>query len=810
MIPIFLLLILIGGLTAQGRIYNNSSVAIPDDNVGMLDNPAANGFTNGVVLSTLWHRNEANWEDNYSVIFNLEGLGYSIDVTEDENYKHAIYWGTNLGDSKLLKNIYLGGNWNWGNSDFEDGNFKLGTIMRPHPFFSLGATADFIYDAVNDDYLDPDYRFGLGIRPFLKSKLYDKIEMYADIGYYDLNRDDPLADEDRGITSPTLGANFRLAEGLKLGGSYDIENEITSINFSLSVDGFTAGTRTEINDDTNYGYEYISFHEKYIPSLFIKNNSKAYKLNMSKAITDAHDASTIGPFIFVDSKSMTMREFKDKLEMIAQDETIGAILLMNPNFPASMARKQELADYLNKFKKDTDKEIIAYFDNISNSGYFFAASCVDKVYLNKMGGIDLKGISINSPYFKGLLDTLGIEFTNLRSHPYKTAGNMLTEKSMTAAERESYTHVFGDLYGEMVKGIEDGRGGFIQCVIDRIDEGPYFDAKRCKELGLVDDIIYQSELEKTIKAQMKYSSFTSESNERLSTEWVIDSTSKIMVINATGNIIMGKGKPGKNIGSDSYAKAIEKARKDPTVKAIVLRVDSGGGSAQASDIIAHEVKLCNEGKNKKPVVVSMCGVAASGGYYISAYADKIYAEPTTITGSIGVIGMLPNFDGLYDKLHINWSNIKFGKNSDLGNTSRKMTEDEKDLLRSMIENTYDIFIDVVAEGRSIDNEEVRKIAQGRIWTGNQALKNGLIDELGSLEDAITEAAKLAGIKNEIELASYPSNKDGIRIEFDMPEFSLFGMNVPKGLKKVTNTFEMLNQYQDEKVLYLTPVDFEIE
>ncbi len=803
-LPVVWMLLLTIGLFAQSNVYSNSSVAIPDTQVGLLENPAAAGLNKGAMFSAFWHRQEDEWIDDYSLVFDLDGMGYSMNVVEEDNYFHALHWGGNMGNLSILRNVYLGFQWDWNNDEFEDGNYKIGTIIRPTRMFSLGATANFLKDIVNDEYLDPDFQFGIGIRPFIKSPMYDKVELYADAGYYDLNRDDPLAEEDRTISSPTVGANFVVAEGLKLGGSYNMETETTNVQFSLSLGDVTFGTRTEINEDTNYGYEFVSFHERDIPSIFEKNGSKAYKMKLNEPLVDSQSAMKIGPFSLVDSKGMTMTQFKNKLKLLAQDETIGAVLFMNPNFPSSIARKQEVIEYLKEFKEETGKELIAYYDNISNTGYYFSATVMDKIYLNKMGGIDLRGIAITTPYFKGLLDKVGVEFTNLRSHPYKTAGNNLTENEMTDAEREAYDAVFGVIFQEMVAGIESGRTVLSECTLEMIDNGPYFDAAKCKEIGLVDDIMYESELYKYLKDNHKCTKITKESNKRMDTEWTYKTTSKIKVINASGNIIMGKGKPGANIGSLSYAKAIAAARKDPEVEAIVLRVDSGGGSAQASDIIAHEIKLCKEGKNKKPVVVSMCGAAASGGYYISAYADKIYAEPTTITGSIGVIGLLPNFEGLYDKLDINWSQIKFGKNSDLGSTHRKMTEEEKKLFKDMIEHTYDIFIDVVADGRGMDKEVVKSLAQGRIWSGKQALENGLVDELGNLEDAIAYAAELAKIKDEVVISEYPSYDSGLTISVDMPEFSPFGMEMTKGLNTVKETYDTLKQFDGEKVLYFMP------
>ena len=229
---------------------------------------------------------------------------------------------------------------------------------------------------------------------------------------------------------------------------------------------------------------------------------------------------------------------------------------------------------------------------------------------------------------------------------------------------------------------------------------------------------------------------------------------KIALIYAVGNIHSGEGVPGKSIGSVTTAKAIKQAREDRRVKGIIIRVDSGGGSALASDVIGREVELCKTGKNKKPVIVSMGGVAASGGYYIAAKADKIIAQPSTITGSIGVIGIYPVFERLYEKIHVNWDTVKRGKNADLGSTHRQPTAKEKKIGEESIQHFYDRFITLVAEGRNMSKDEVHKIAQGRVWTGKQAFEHGLVDALGGMDLAVKEMKKMADLKHEVKLVEF--------------------------------------------------------
>ena len=220
-----------------------------------------------------------------------------------------------------------------------------------------------------------------------------------------------------------------------------------------------------------------------------------------------------------------------------------------------------------------------------------------------------------------------------------------------------------------------------------------------------------------------------------------------------------------HIGSESLAQAIREAREDNSIEGIILRVDSPGGSALASDVIAREIDLCRKGYQAKPVVVSMSGVAASGGYYISCLADKIIAHPVTITGSIGVIGLTVNLEELFEKIKVNWSTVKTGKHADLGALHRPMSEEEKDIIRKRITDVYNRFTEIVAQGRDLDIDEVNRIAQGRVWSGQEAEKLGLIDEIGGYRKAIEVLKEIASINRDVELIAFPQRM-GIPLSLD--------------------------------------------
>jgi protease-4 len=601
--------------------------------------------------------------------------------------------------------------------------------------------------------------------------------------------------------------------GLKLGGTYNLENETAGIQFSLHGKNTAIGSRVYMPDTDsnldNYNYNFITQNSKNFRQLTCAKPAQAfYSLKIKNTVVDQKTSNKIGPFVFVTGKETSMLSLLREIEKVNKQDNIGGILFRNVEFTASFAHRQELVDAL-KESKAKGKKIVFYFDNISNGNYAFAAALADKIYLNYQGTVDLRGMALNSPYFKELADTLGVDFISYQSHKYKSAFNMFTEKQMTPEERVALTSFLSDLYAEFVKMIDNGRGSKLAKPVQQmIDEGPYFDPEESVKLGLVDELIYESELSAKLKKDFGFNGKADRFDDLIAYDWSQPAVTKVAVIYAQGNILMGKSKDGKTIGSKSLSETIAKVRKDPQIKGIILRVNSGGGSGQASDIIANEIKLCNSGKNKKPVVASMSGAAASGGYYISAFANKIIAEPGTITGSIGVTGLGFHAERLFHKIHVNWSSIKFGEHADLGSLTRPPTADETAMMRQMTEKFYEKFVHVVATGRNMTDDAVHAVAQGRVWTGNQALERGLIDGLGGMNTAISEIRKLAHIQGKIDLVEYPKTAGGFEVVLDMnsPIGLAQSASLPAELGRLQELAEQWQQLQNEKCLMLTPLD----
>ena len=434
----------------------------------------------------------------------------------------------------------------------------------------------------------------------------------------------------------------------------------------------------------------------------------------------------------------------------------------------SPATAQQLRDALKDFRQ-TGKWIVAYADNYAQGSYY-VASVADKVYLNKTGMLDLKGIGGKGEYYKGLLDKLGVKYQAIRVGKYKSAVERMTLTSMSERDREQRMAYSQGIWNHWLKDIGESRKltpeALNQIVNDSImalaDPNDYVKAK------LVDKLMYPEEIKAEIQGRLKIDKDDDIAQISLSDMLNVKSKNKkegeeIAVYYAYGEIVdnLGVGLTGSEghaiVGSETV-EDLNKLAKDDDVKAVVLRVNSPGGSAVASEMIWHAVKQLKE---KKPVVVSMGGLAASGGYMISAGADYIIAEPTTITGSIGIFGLVPNFSELVtDKLGVTFDGVKTNKYTDYEENIvlAKDNQEELQFMQTYVNRGYNTFLGIVADGRKMKTADVDSIAQGRVWLATDALKIKLVDKLGSLNDAVKKAAELAKLK-EYHTASYPGEKD---------------------------------------------------
>ena len=406
------------------------------------------------------------------------------------------------------------------------------------------------------------------------------------------------------------------------------------------------------------------------------------------------------------------------------------------------------------------RKVIGYMTNCSTGNYLLASVC-DRVVLHPSGEVRLVGVRSETSFYKGILDKLGIQANLEHIGKYKSASDIFTREEMSNAHREVQNAILDDLYDQLTQSIADRRSWTRDDVKDLIDQGP-FTAKQALVHGIVDQLAYRDELKDIAKDLSGKDCRLIKAHQYLSIveyghDWEVP-LPKIAVITAEGMMLTGESFTDpftgtRTMGSATIARAIRNVRKDSSVKAVVLRIDSGGGLVVAADTIWRELMRL---KDAKPLVVSMGDVAGSGGYYIAAPAEVIVAEPGTITGSIGVISGKYSLKGFYEKIGLHKEIIKRGKHADFYTDYGDYSEEERETIRAQIQEIYDDFIGKVAEGRGMTKEAVDQIGRGRIWTGKQAKEIGLVDELGGLNLALSIARKKAGLaRKEVQLIRLP-------------------------------------------------------
>jgi len=490
----------------------------------------------------------------------------------------------------------------------------------------------------------------------------------------------------------------------------------------------------------------------------IKKNS-ILKIDLSNnTIVERSPTNPLEAFNFTGEMldNLELKEVLDNIEKAKYDDNIVAIYLNNTIVNAGLSQTEEIRNKLLEFKK-TGKRIISYSEVYSQLSYYLS-SISNSIYLNPEGVIDLKGLSASPMFYKGLLEKLDIDMQIIRHGKFKSAVEPFTLTEMSAENRKQMSLFLNSIADNLMDSIANQRGLTISEVQNHANQLSLENAKSCIELNYVDALMYQDQVNDSLLSlsqseKLNIISINKYSSVKVNTKDI--SRNKIAIIYATGSISSGKGSES-SIGSETTAKAIKDAREDKNVKGIVFRINSGGGSALASDVIWRETILTKEAKI--PFVVSMGDYAASGGYYIACAADSIVANPTTLTGSIGVFGMIPNLQNFYkNKLGITIDTANTNKYADMG-INRPLTNYEKRKIQKSIANVYETFITHVSEGRNISKSSVDEIGQGRIWTGYDAKKIGLIDTYGGIEKAIDIASTLANI-DDYRIISLPKKKD---------------------------------------------------
>ncbi|MFV0541195.1 MAG: signal peptide peptidase SppA [Aestuariibaculum sp.] len=499
----------------------------------------------------------------------------------------------------------------------------------------------------------------------------------------------------------------------------------------------------------------------------VKDNS-VLNLKLDFPIKDYAGKTKFEQYEFLnETKKDGLFNIIDAINYAATDQKIKGISIDNTFSTAGISQTKAIRDALIKFK-ESGKFITAYADMYSQKDYYLS-SVADTIFLNPVGNLDFKGLYSEQLYFKDFQEKSGIKMEVVRFGKYKSAVEPFLENHMSDANREQIQRFLNSIWGELKNEISESRdipSERLNTIADSLlGRTPIL----AQEHKLIDVIAYHDEYENGLRHAL---SLTEKDNlnmvnireyaEYAATKAIKYNKTKIAVIYAEGDIIYGEGEEGY-VGQGIMIESLREAGSDDHVKAIVLRINSPGGSALASELIWREIELV---KKTKPVIVSMGNVAASGGYYIACNADKIIAEPTTITGSIGVFGMLPNAKGLADDIGINAEQVTTNKNSVDYSIFEPLSEEQHELIKEGIVDVYELFTKRVADGRGMDQDDVKAISQGRVWTGIDALNNGLVDELGGLDLALEKAAEAAEIS-----------------EYNIKEFPVFKIDLDKMLSK---------------------------
>lgn len=498
----------------------------------------------------------------------------------------------------------------------------------------------------------------------------------------------------------------------------------------------------------------------------IKDNS-ILKINLSGTMQERAESNPLAMIMGEEAEGIALDNALTALDKAAKNEKVKGVYIEAGILGSSPAMAQELRQAIVKFKK-SGKWVIAYGDRYSKMSYYIA-SAADEVLLNPSGSVDFSGMASTLMFFKETLAKLGVKMQVFKVGTYKSAVEPYICTEMSDANREQISSYLGDVWSQVLKDVSKSRKrseAELNSLADTLTV--IAKAETSVEGGLVDRLCYIDEVKETLRKKMGLDDddddeliFTTIDDMAKSESLDDKVDDQVAVYYAYGEIVdiaaQGGFSQEHQIVGSKMVNDLQQLRKDDDIKAVVIRVNSPGGSAYASEQIWREIMLL---KKEKPVVVSMGGLAASGGYYISCPADKIYAENTTLTGSIGIFGMIPDASELItDKLGVRFDGVKTNKMSDLGaNLGRPFNEAESAMLQSMVEDGYDLFTRRVAEGRGIPQDSVKVIGEGRVWTGRQGLKIGLVDKIGNLEDAISAASKLAKLK-EYRAVPYPQDDE---------------------------------------------------
>ncbi|GIW21821.1 MAG: hypothetical protein KatS3mg068_0828 [Candidatus Sericytochromatia bacterium] len=641
------------------------------------------------------------------------------------------------------------------NTNFSTSSFDFGLLSRPTDFLSIG----FVLRNINTPIIDKTiinrtYALGLGFRPFS----WDRLSINLDTEWVEGSNIEKVF--------TNLGFESEFIDGIVLKGRLATTPKFDNFSFntelSLNFPYISVGYGRTLDKRTKDAFQFkITLNQN--RSIFLANNSKFAEIKLSGNIKSTKE-NRIN--IFGTQKRDSLFDYLEDIDKAKNDKQISGIVLYFDNYNSSLAVNEELKDKIIDFKK-SGKKVVSFIKNIDLK-QLYLASVSDYIVMHPLGEINLSGIGFTNLYFKNLFDKLGIivEFESVGK--YKSAIEPYIMKRASEYDREQNIDFLKDLYEEIINQISESKSIDKDKLNKLINELFIIDSKTAKDLRIVDEISHYDEIENILSrlnnVRGKYPLVDISKINYKQYNWKDENI--IAIVNASGLISEGYSSrdflSGENIiGSDTIARILNILRKNQDVKAVILRIDSGGGSSLASDIISREIELFKQENEKKPIIISMGDIAASGAYWISVFGDKILANKTTITGSIGVFTGKISYDKLLEKIGITTDSFKINDNADVYSNLRRFKDNEKKIIKKSAENIYRLFLEKVAKGRNIPIEKVEEIAQGRIYSGKKAKEINLIDEIGGITKAIDLAKNLSNIKGKFKIYNVNSDFEAI-------------------------------------------------
>jgi protease-4 len=685
--------------------------------------------------------------NDWGLFYGAENSGFGA-LTTKRNGRHITDYRYSIGFGDEVFGLGAGYGFSGENKSFfgRSNIWQLGTLIRPTSFLSIGAT---YLRAIDND--DAEGVVEMALRPVPN---YPYLTLYGDMAIFD--------DQNIEDARWSAGAVWEFVDGIRVNGRY-FSDESFSVGFdiSLGTSGFSAHTNmADMNDEYENAYNSYTIRLGGKDRTIFDDVAEEIVPFKNYAILDLNGSIKYQRYQWFDN-SKTLLQILNKIEEAKENDLIQGIVINTSGMRANMSILWEVRNKLKEFKEETGKKVIMFIDRVGIVNYHFA-SIGDEIYMDQMGTMSLEGFILGRSFYKNMLANLDIGFEELRFFKYKSAVESYSREDFSEGNEEQLQKLVDDWYETARKEICEARDMTFEEFDALVDNQLAYMPDEAIEKNLVDKKGRWVNKEEILKEyDEKFSSFVSllkpmELPDPIDDKWS-GSKSNIAVIYAIGECAMDQG-----IKARSLVAKVKSAVENKDIDAIVIRVDSPGGDAMASDYIAEVIR---ENKDKKPIIVSQGMLAASGGYWLSMYGDQILASPFTITGSIGVISGWFYDKGAADSLGITTDFVKRGEYADLGFSwslpfiglglpVRNLTENEKEQRKDMILDLYEEFVEKVAEGRDMEVDEVKEVAQGRVWTGTSGLKNGLVDKIGGLDMAIDIAKREAGIDEDDDVTIY--------------------------------------------------------